>query len=99
MRPSLLNRRHAAAAIVSLPVVWTGLRAQPASLRRPTPSQTEGPFYPVELPKDSDFDLLRNGSLNYTRGQPAWVIGSVTDLQGKPIAGAQVEIWQCDESG
>ena len=25
--------------------------------------------------------------------------GSVTDLQGKPVAGAQVEIWQCDEAG
>ena len=67
--------------------------------RRPTPAQTEGPFYPVSLPKDSDFDLLRNGTLDYRRGQPAWVEGSVTDLQGKPVAGAQVEIWQCDEAG
>ena len=75
------------------------LRAQPAAARQQTPSQTEGPFYPVSLPKDSDFDLLRNGTLDYKRGQPAWVEGSVTDLQGKPVAGAQVEIWQCDEAG
>jgi protocatechuate 3,4-dioxygenase beta subunit len=99
MPPSLLNRRTAAVALVGWPVVWTGLRAQPTPARRPTPAQTEGPFYPVSLPKDSDFDLLRSGALNYTRGQPAWVEGSVTDLQGKPIAGAQVEIWQCDETG
>jgi protocatechuate 3,4-dioxygenase beta subunit len=99
MPPSLLNRRTAAAALVGLPMIWTGLRAQPAPARRPTPAQTEGPFYPVSLPKDSDFDLLRNGALSYTKGQPAWVEGSVTDLQGKPIAGAQVEIWQCDETG
>lgn len=95
----LPNRRAAAAALVSFPLVWTGLRAQPAPPRRYTPSQTEGPFYPVSLPKDADFDLLRNGSLDYRRGQPAWVEGSVADLQGKPVAGAQVEIWQCDEAG
>jgi protocatechuate 3,4-dioxygenase beta subunit len=84
---------------VALPLVWTGGRAQPAAARRPTPAQTEGPFYPVELPKDSDFDLLRNGTLAYARGQPAWVEGNVTDLQGRPVSGATVEIWQCDEAG
>jgi protocatechuate 3,4-dioxygenase beta subunit len=99
MPPSLLNRRAAAAALVALPVYWTGARAQPAQPRRATPSQTEGPFYPVSLPKDADADLLRNGTLEYRGGQPSWVEGSVTDLQGKPLAGAQVEIWQCDETG
>ena len=95
----LLNRRAAAATLVALPAAWTGLRAQPAFPARPTPSQTEGPFYPVALPKDADFDLLRNGTLDYRRGKPAWVEGTVADLQGKPVAGAQVEIWQCDEAG
>jgi protocatechuate 3,4-dioxygenase, beta subunit len=99
MPPRLLNRRHAAAALLAAPAVWRGVAAQPAAQRRPTPAQTEGPFYPVRLPKDSDFDLLRNGSLLYAKGEPAWVEGSVSDLQGKPLAGAQVEIWQCDESG
>jgi protocatechuate 3,4-dioxygenase, beta subunit len=99
MPPRLLNRRAGAAALVALPAVWRGVRAQTAPVRRPTPSQTEGPFYPVSLPKDSDFDLLRNGALSYAQGQPAWLEGSVTDLQGKPITGAQVEIWQCDENG
>ena len=97
--PRLPNRRKAAAALIALPTLWTGLRAQPASPRRATPSQTEGPFYPVSLPRDSDFDLLRNGTLGYSRGQPSWVEGVVTDLQGRPVGGAQVEIWQCDEAG
>lgn len=97
--PSLLARRTAAAAIVALPFCWRSVRAQQAAALRLTPRQTEGPFYPVELPKDSDFDLLRNGALQYTRGQPTWVEGQVLDLQGKPVAGAQVEIWQCDEAG
>ncbi len=99
MRPSLPTRRKIAVALMALPAVWTGLRAQPAPPRQPTHRQTEGPFYPVSMPRDSDFDLLRNGTASYTRGQAAWVHGSVTDLQGRPVAGAQVETWQCDEAG
>jgi protocatechuate 3,4-dioxygenase beta subunit len=94
-----LQRRTVAAALVAVPALWFGARAQPGPARRATPSQTEGPFYPVALPQDSDFDLLRNGRQSYGRGRPAWVDGAVTDLQGKPLAGAQVEIWQCDEAG
>jgi protocatechuate 3,4-dioxygenase, beta subunit len=99
MKVRPLNRRTVAAALVAFPATWTGLRAQPQAARQATPGQTEGPFYPVAFPKDTDWDLLRNGALAYTRGQPAWVEGSVTDLGGKPVAGAQVEIWQCDEAG
>ena len=66
---------------------------------RLTPSQTEGPFYPVKLPQDTDFDLLRNGTLNYSQGQASWLEGTVSDLKGQPVRGAQVEIWQCDHAG
>ena len=95
----LLPRRSVAAALVFAPMVWRSVRAQSAPPRIATPQQTEGPFYPLVLPKDTDYDLLKNGSLRYGRGQPAWVDGSVSDLAGKPLAGAQVEIWQCDEAG
>lgn len=98
MSRSHLSRREAA-ALIALPWIWGTARAQPAPARQATPAQTEGPFYPVVLPTDMDFDLLRNGSLRYTHGQPAWVEGTVTDLQGRPLAGAQVEIWQCDDAG
>jgi len=93
------RRRELAAALVAAPALWLGARAQVPSPRRPTPSQTEGPFYPVELPRDSDFDLLRNGALVYAQGQPAWIEGSITDIAGKPVAGAVIEIWQCDGAG
>jgi protocatechuate 3,4-dioxygenase, beta subunit len=95
----LWNRRAAAAALVALPVVWTNGGAQPAPQRRLTPSQTEGPFYPVKLPKDADFDLLRNGALTYNQGQPSWLEGTVSDVEGRPVSGAHVEIWQCDHAG
>ena len=67
--------------------------------RHATPAQTEGPFYPVTEPKDADYDLLKNGTLAYTKGQPAWVQGVVTDLDGAPLKGGVIEIWQCDEAG
>jgi protocatechuate 3,4-dioxygenase, beta subunit len=98
-RSPLVQRRTLSAALIALPFCWTGLRAQAQPALRRTPAQTEGPFYPVKLPTDSDWDLLRNGALTYARGQPAWLRGRVLDLQGKPVAGALVEIWQCDEAG
>ena len=94
-----LTRRHAAAALLAAPWVWRGAIAQPAERLRPTPQQTEGPFYPVELPADSDHDLLRNGAQRYTQGTPAQVEGRVLDVDGRPVSGAQVEIWQCDQQG
>jgi protocatechuate 3,4-dioxygenase, beta subunit len=66
---------------------------------RPTPAQTEGPFYPVQLPADSDADLLAQAGVPYTRGQAAWLDGGLTDVAGRPLSGASVEIWQCDADG
>lgn len=93
------TRRAAAAALVALPFFRTGAHAQAPQPLRATPRQTEGPFYPVQIPQDSDADLLRNGTQRYPEGDAAWVEGTVRDLQGRPVAGAQVEIWQCDHAG
>ena len=95
----LPRRSLVAAALVIAPALWLGVRAQPMPARRATPAQTEGPFYPVAFPKDSDYDLLRNGNQTYPEGQGTWLEGSVSDLAGKPVIGAQVEIWQCDGAG
>ena len=73
--------------------------AQPVKNQRATPAQTEGPFYPVVFPKDSDYDLLHNGALNYPEGRGVWLEARVSDLAGQPVSGAQVEIWQCDQAG
>jgi len=100
---TLLDRRHslrlvASAALIALPAIH--LRAAThGSPRRATPTQTEGPFYPEKLPADSDADLLANGSLRYGKGQAAWVEGTLTDTDGRAIAGASIEIWQCDQDG
>ncbi len=94
-----LGRRAAAAAVIALPALWLGARAQAPAARRLTPAQSEGPFYPVELPADRDSDLLRQGIRVYGKGRPAWVDGQVLNPAGQPVAGAVVEIWQCDADG
>jgi len=86
-----------AAALMAAPVFIRHARAQ--ETLRLTPSQIEGPFYPVALPADSDFDLLAQGSTRYTKGQATWLEGTVTDRAGRPVRDAVVEIWQCDEQG
>lgn len=88
----------AGAALLAAPIGPWSLPAQAAS-SKPTPAQTEGPFYPVAVPPDSDSDLLANGALRYAAGQPAWIEGSVSDLDGRAVRGAVVEIWQCDAAG
>lgn len=100
--PYVITRRKSlslalAGAAFAMPAAWTAARAQ--SRLRLTPAQTEGPFYPVTMPADSDGDLLVNGASVYAPRQRAEVIGVVTDRDGRPVKGASVEIWQCDEQG
>jgi protocatechuate 3,4-dioxygenase beta subunit len=66
----------------------------------PTPPQTTGPFYPLTLPLDSDNDLVRvTGQAASASGTVTHVAGQLLDLNGRPVPGARVEIWQCDANG
>lgn len=66
----------------------------------PTPAQTEGPFYPTTLPADVDNDLVvLRGSDAKAEGTVSHIRGRVLALDGKPLAGARLEIWQCDAHG
>jgi protocatechuate 3,4-dioxygenase beta subunit len=71
-----------------------------AATLMPTPRQTAGPFYPDQLPLDTDNDLLRIFASGQTaKGIVAHVHGQIQDLEGRPLAGLLVEIWQCDANG
>jgi len=65
-----------------------------------TPRQTEGPFYPDQLPVDTDNDLIiTNDSLTPAHGEITWLSGRILDAKGDPLRNATVEIWQCDARG
>lgn len=66
----------------------------------PTPAQSTGPFYPRELPLDRDNDLATvAGAPSRARGELTHVFGTLRDVEGRPLAGARVEIWQCNAFG
>lgn len=97
MTRALISRRrtiHVAAALASLAIAPAG-----AALL-PTPRQGPGPYYPERKPLDSDADLVQvAGRSGRARGQVTHVFGTITDPAGRPVAGASVEIWQCDAFG
>jgi protocatechuate 3,4-dioxygenase beta subunit len=65
-----------------------------------TPQQTEGPFYPTAFPADVDNDLVQvRGQHAQAMGTVLHLEGRVLDLNGKPVEGALVEVWQCDAQG
>lgn len=96
--PSRLSRRRFLLLAAALGAT-TGLLAAAERLLR-TPRQSRGPFYPLELPLDSDNDLTRvKGQAGVARGEITDVVGRILDENGRPVAKARVEIWQCDATG
>jgi len=65
-----------------------------------TPPQTEGPYYPRQLPLDQDNDLLLiNDRISPAVGQILLLSGRVLLPSGTPVRNATVEIWQADTTG
>ena len=65
-----------------------------------TPSATEGPFYPPEIPADDDNDLVRiEDAVREAGGDILHLDGRVLDPAARPLAGVRIEIWQCDANG
>lgn len=93
-RGRLWTRRSLLAVAATIPA----LPALAAAVA--TPRQTEGPFYPVRLPLDIDNDLVQvTGAAARAQGTVTHIAGRVMTLDGQPLAGARVEIWQCDAKG
>ena len=65
-----------------------------------TPSNPEGPFYPIhpQLDKDTDLTLIE-GHEERAQGEVIRVSGRVLDEQGQPVEGALVDIWQANAHG
>jgi len=66
--------------------------------RRPsgaTPNTILGPFYVSGAPRyDNGANICLDG-----KGEPMVASGKVLDISGKPIHGAQIEVWQTNDEG
>lgn len=92
-RRLLLGTAASGAALAAFPA-WAQAKLVP------TPRQTEGPFYPRSFPVDADADLVQvAGRSERARGTIVYLAGKLVDPDGKPIAGGEIEIWQCDAGG
>jgi hydroxyquinol 1,2-dioxygenase len=54
-----------------------------------------GPFFVEGSP-----EIELGGDLSFgAPGEPCWVEGTVTDVDGTPVPGARIEVWEADEDG
>ncbi|WP_328527996.1 hydroxyquinol 1,2-dioxygenase [Nocardioides sp. NBC_00368] len=54
-----------------------------------------GPFFVEDSPA-----IELGGDMAFgAPGEPCWVVGTVTDTDGKPLVGAKIEVWEADEDG
>ena len=100
MAALILSRRaFAGAGLASAGLVLaTGARAFQA--RPLTAESPMGPFAPVKLPADHDFDLTWvKGRPARASGQVIEISGRVFDLKGNPIPNATIELWQANAAG
>ena len=93
------RRRFVASGVGLLAAYFTTRGAFAEELAR-TPRQTAGPFYPDQLPLDTDNDLIViNDGVTPAVGAITWLSGRILDTSGAPVRDAVVEIWQVDNNG
>jgi protocatechuate 3,4-dioxygenase beta subunit len=94
-RRRLLHGCLAAGAVCAL-----GTRAFGAEELIGTPLLTEGPFYPSQLPLDTDNDLVVvSDGRTRAVGEITHLSGRILSASGEPMRNTLVEIWQVDGNG
>jgi protocatechuate 3,4-dioxygenase, beta subunit len=97
-----MSRRHVLGMAVTVGslALSGGISAVWAQAFKRTPGQILGPFYPVLKPPSQGADLTTvPGKPGHAAGQVIHVMGRVVNLQGQPVQGARVEIWQANTHG
>ena len=98
-RRSLLIGSAAALGLSTLGPMSPIAQALAADFMR-TPRQTEGPFYPLVRTTAIDSDLIHvPGESGTAFGEATSVTGRVIDVNGRPLAGVLVEVWQANGYG
>lgn len=93
------SRRRALGMSLGLAMSGFLSSALAQSLKR-TPGEIVGPFYPVLKPLDQDADLtVIAGRAGRAQGQVIHLMGRVLNVNGEPVKGARVEIWQANSQG
>lgn len=65
-----------------------------------TPSEMEGPFYPITPQKDQDADLTKvAGKTGTAQGKVIEVFGQVLDQALNPIEDVSIDLWQANSFG
>ena len=97
--PTCHRRNFLRSALAGSAALFTVPGALAEALTR-TPRDAEGPFYPDNLPLDTDNDLLVvNDKITPAVGAVSYLGGVVMDTRGQPLRNAVVEIWQVDNQG
>ena len=60
-----------------------------------TPTTVEGPFHIPHSPEVAHGGNMADGA----PGEPCYVVGTVRDTEGKPLAGVVLDVWQTDGEG
>ncbi len=96
-----LNRRKFLASISGLVAAnLTGLVKASNIAWSLTPTETEGPFYPLRAQKDKDLDLTRiKGESGRASGRVIVIELVVRDQSGKGLENVQVDLWQANAAG
>ena len=104
-RPRVRNitrRRVLSASVAMAGAALAGIApvfGQQGPLRQ-TVEDALGPFYPLTVPADHDFDLTQvAGKDGRAKGQLLYVSGRVLNTKGEPVADAVIEIWQANAVG
>ena len=95
-----INRRNALKTTLLGTAASLLAQATSQAKSEPTPTDIEGPFYPVTQQKDKDFDLTQvEGREVKAKGDVITISGRVLNTDGQPIEDAMVEIWQANAVG
>ena len=93
------SRRAFGSSVLALGALAASRGVAAAEIKT-TPAQTMGPFFPVDRLAEEDADLTWiKGHKKRADGNVIQVTGRVLDSSGKPVSGAQLDIWQCNSLG